>query len=123
MAKILIVDDSSMSRRMLRNILEKAGHQAIEAKDGISAIEAYFLNHPDLVLLDLVMEGMYGLDVLEKLRQLDSTVQVIIASADIQKSTRETAQTAGAKAFVNKPFASANVLEVVNTVLKGSGIC
>ena len=123
MAKILIVDDSSMSRRILRNILEKAGHQVIEAKDGISGIEAYFLNHPDLVLLDLVMEGMYGLDVLEKLRQLDSTVQVIIASADIQKSTRETAQTGGAKAFVNKPFASAKVLEVVNTVLKGSGIC
>lgn len=122
MAKILIVDDSSLSRRMLRNILEKAGHQVIEAKDGISAIEAYFLNHPDLVLLDLVMEGMYGLDVLEKLRQLDSTVKVIIASADIQTSTRETAQTAGARAFVNKPFASANVLEVVNIVLKGSEI-
>ncbi len=63
MAKILIVDDSSMSRRMLRNILEKAGHQVIEAKDGISGIEAYFLDHPDIVLLDLVMEGMYGLDV------------------------------------------------------------
>jgi len=122
MAKILIVDDSSMSRRMLRNILEKAGHQVIEAIDGISGIEAYFLDHPDLVLLDLVMEGMYGLDVLEKLRQLDSTVQVIIASADIQTSTRETAQTAGAKAFVNKPFASVKVLEVVNTVLKGSEI-
>ena len=66
---------------------------------------------------------MYGLDVLEKLRQLDSTVQVIIASADIQKSTRESAQTAGAKAFINKPFASVKVLEAVNTVLKGSGIC
>ncbi len=119
MAKILIVDDSSMSRRMLRNILEKDGHNVIEAKDGISAIEVYFLDRPDLVMLDLVMEGMYGLDVLTKLRELDASVQVIIASADIQKWTRSSADSAGAKGFVNKPFVSTNVLETVNTVLQG----
>ena len=120
MAKILIVDDSSMSRRMLKTILQNEGHQVVEAKDGISALELYFLDKPDLVMLDLVMDGMYGLEVLAKLLQMDSSVRVIIASADIQKWTREEAITAGAKAFVNKPFVSANVLEAVNRVLRGS---
>jgi len=120
MAKILIVDDSSMSRRMLKTILQNEGHQVVEAKDGISALELYFLDKPDLVMLDLVMDGMYGLEVLAKLLQMDSSVRVIIASADIQKWTRESAITAGAKAFVNKPFVSDNVLSAVNTVLRGS---
>ena len=120
MAKILIVDDSNMSRRMLKTIVQNEGHQVVEAKDGISALELYFLDKPDLVMLDLVMDGMYGLEVLAKLLQMDSSVRVIIASADIQKWTREEAITAGAKAFVNKPFVSDNVLSAVNTVLRGS---
>ena len=118
--KILVVDDSSMSRRMLRKILQSEGHEIVEAKDGMSAIELYFLDRPDLVTLDLVMEGMDGLEVLAQLLQLDKSAQVIIASADIQKLTREEAMRGGAKAFINKPFASTNVLEAVNTVLRGS---
>jgi len=120
MAKILIVDDSSMSRLMLKTILHSQGHQVVEAKDGISALELYFLDKPELVILDLVMDGMYGLEVLAKLLQMDKSAQVIITSADIQKWTRESAMTAGAKGFVNKPFVSTNILEAVNTVLRGS---
>ena len=56
MARILIVDDSALSRRMLRRILEGAGHEVIEAEDGMVAIEKYFLNKPDVVLLDLIMK-------------------------------------------------------------------
>ncbi|HSE97204.1 MAG TPA: response regulator, partial [Blastocatellia bacterium] len=52
MAKILVVDDSGMSRRSLRRMLEGDGHQVIEAEDGISALENYFLEKPDLVMLD-----------------------------------------------------------------------
>jgi two-component system chemotaxis response regulator CheY len=119
MAKILIVDDSGMSRRTLRKILEPAGHQIIEAEDGIAALERYFLDEPDLVFLDLTMTGMYGIDVLKKLREMDPQSRVIIASADIQSSTLDLVQESGARDFINKPFTSEKVLRVVSEVLEG----
>ena len=119
MAKILVVDDSGLSRRTLRKILESAGHEVIEAAEGIIALERYFLDAPDLVFLDLTMTGMYGIDVLNKLREMDTDARVIIGSADIQRSTREMVQAGGASAFINKPFASEQVLNVVNRVLQG----
>lgn len=119
MAKILIVDDSSLSRRMLGNILEKAGHHIIEAADGMSAIELYFLERPDLVFLDLVMNGMTGQEVLEKLLSLDKKAQIIVATADLQNLTQIAVKQAGANGFVNKPFVAATVLEAINAILKG----
>ena len=119
MAKILVVDDSGMSRRTLRKILEPAGHEVSEAAEGIHALERYFLDKPDLVLLDLTMTGMYGMEVLNRLREMDANARVIVASADIQRSTREMVQASGACAFINKPFATEQVLNVVNRVLQG----
>lgn len=117
MAKILIVDDSALSRRLLRRIVEAAGHQVLEAADGVAALESYFLERPDLVLLDLTMPGMYGLDVLKKLRELDGAARVIIASADIQSFTRGLALQAGACTFVNKPFVAEQVLSAIAAAL------
>lgn len=119
MAKILVVDDSGMSRRTLRKILEPAGHQVTEAADGIAALEHYYLDKPDLVLLDLTMTGMYGIDVLKKLREMDPQVRVIVGSADIQSSTRALVEEAGASAFINKPFTVAQVLDAVSWALEG----
>jgi two-component system chemotaxis response regulator CheY len=121
MAVILVVDDSGMSRRTLRKILEPAGHQVIEATDGISALERYFVDRPNLVLLDLTMGGMYGIDVLKKLREIYSGACVVVASADIQASTRAMVEEAGASAFINKPFDIDRVLDAVNAVLKEHG--
>ena len=70
-------------------MLEGAGYRWSEAEDGMVALERYFVEKPDLVLLDLVMKGMYGLDVLSKLRELDPAARVIVLSADIQTSSRE----------------------------------
>ncbi len=115
--KILIVDDSALSRRTLRRILESAGYEAVEADDGMTALELYFLEKPNLVLLDLVMKGMYGLDVLVKLREMDPKVLVVVASADIQSSTRQMVDEAGALAFINKPFVSEQVIAAVEAAL------
>jgi two-component system chemotaxis response regulator CheY len=115
--KILIVDDSSMSRRMLRRIVESSGYEVVEASEGAAGLEKYFLEKPDLVFLDLTMKDMYGLDVLEKLRELDPAACVIIASADIQDSTREMVSAAGANAFINKPLSPEKVLQVLESVI------
>ncbi len=117
--KILIVDDSALSRRTLRRILEAAGYEVVEADDGMTALEVYFLEKPVLVLLDLVMKGMYGLDVLVKLREMDPKALVVVASADIQSSTRSMVDEAGAFGFINKPFVSAQVIAHVEAALAG----
>ncbi len=120
-AKVLVVDDSALTRRSLRQILETAGCHVVEAEDGLTAIERYYLEKPDVVMLDLVMRGMYGLDVLQKLRELDASARVIVVSADIQSSSHDLAEQAGAKAFINKPFDKAEILVALDTALAGAG--
>ena len=116
---VLVIDDSGLTRRNLRNILERAGFTVSEAPDGMAALERYFVDKPDVVFLDLVMTGMYGLDVLTKLRELDEDARVVVISADIQTPTREAAEAAGASAFLNKPVDEREVLRTLDTVLAG----
>jgi two-component system chemotaxis response regulator CheY len=118
-AKILIVDDSPLSRRIVRGYLESAGHEVTEAADGVAAIDRYSLEKPDLVLLDLVMSGMDGLAVLQKLRENDNQARVIVATADIQNSTRAMAAEAGSRGFLNKPIRKEELLNAVNSGLEG----
>ena len=114
--KILIIDDSSMSRRMMRRIIESAGHDVVEADDGAAGIEKYFLENPDAVFLDLTMKDMYGLDVLAKLRELNAEARVVIASADIQDMTRTMVTEAGADGFINRPLTPEKVLECLDSI-------
>jgi len=117
--KILIVDDSGLARRRLRQILEKAGYEVAEAADGLNALERFFIEKPNVVMLDLVMNGMYGLEVLAKLRELDPDVKVIVVSADVQTSSQELVAEAGGEAFVNKPFDPEDILTVLESTLAG----
>ncbi|HKE84596.1 MAG TPA: response regulator [Vicinamibacterales bacterium] len=119
-SRILVVDDSALSRRRLRQILEPAGYEVAEADDGLSALERYFIDKPDVVLLDLVMKGMYGLEVLAKLRELDANAKVVVVSADIQTSSQNLAEAAGARGFISKPFEKADILKALENVLTGA---
>jgi two-component system chemotaxis response regulator CheY len=119
MTKILVVDDSRLARRNLRQILEPEGYQVVEAEDGLGALEQYFVDQPDVVMLDLVMKGMYGLDVLKKLREIDPGARVLVVSADVQTSSQVLAEEAGAKGFINKPFDRDQVLAALQAALAG----
>ena len=118
--RILVVDDSGLARRRARGILESAGYEVIEAEDGMSALEHYVVSKPDLVLLDLVMKGMYGLDVLTKLRQIDAAARVIVVSADVQTSSHDMVADAGAAGFLTKPIEADEVLTLVGSTLAGT---
>jgi two-component system, chemotaxis family, chemotaxis protein CheY len=121
MAKLLVVDDSSLSRRILRRILEEGGHKVAEAADGMIALEQYAMDKPDMVLLDVTMTEMNGLEVLRQLRALDANARVVMATADVQSSTRTLAEGGGAIGFVLKPFSSETILHAVNAALAGQG--
>jgi two-component system chemotaxis response regulator CheY len=116
-SKVLVVDDSSLARRSVRQILEPAGYDMLEADDGMVALERYFLDKPDVVLLDLVMRGMTGLDVLAQLKLLDPQACVVVVSADVQDSSRTLALAAGASGFITKPVEREALLKVVGDIL------
>jgi two-component system, chemotaxis family, chemotaxis protein CheY len=118
--KVLLVDDSGLARRRVRQMLETDGYEVIEAEDGVVALERYFVDKPDLVMLDLVMHGMYGLDVLTQLRQLDPSARVVVVSADVQESSQQMVQAAGAHAFLVKPVERDHMLATVRGVLQGA---
>jgi two-component system, chemotaxis family, chemotaxis protein CheY len=103
MTKILIVDDSAYARRTHRAILERAGLTVIEAATGTEAIEKFSLDHPRVVILDLSMEDIGGIEVLRTMRALDAEARVIVVSADVQRTTEENVREAGAERFVGKP--------------------
>lgn len=118
-AKILVVDDSNLSRRIARRILEEAGYAVTEAADGLAALERYSLDRPDLVLLDVTMAEMDGLEVLRQLRAMDPAARVVMATADVQTSTRTLAEAGGAVGFVGKPLAADPVVRAVGRALAG----
>ena len=121
-AQILVVDDSGFSRRILRQILEEAGYCVDEAQDGMEALERYALARPQVVLLDVVMNGMTGLEVLAKLRELDPKARVVLATADVQSSTAASAREAGAAGIICKPFQKERVIQAIAAVEKGEPV-
>jgi len=116
----MIVDDSGYTRRTHRRMVEADGHVVHEASTGLSAIEGYFVHRPDLVLLDLTMEDMGGLEVLARLREMDPAVRVIVVSADIQRSTAKLVVDAGALRFIGKPVSAEGLRDAVREALAGS---
>lgn len=119
MAKILIVDDSAYARRVHRKILEGAGHQVLEASSGLGAIEAFGLERPDCVMLDLSMEDIGGLEVLKQIRTMDPLACILVVSADVQRSTLEAVRAAGASGFVGKPVQVESLLSSLSSLVPG----
>jgi two-component system, chemotaxis family, chemotaxis protein CheY len=118
-SKVLIVDDSALARRTVRQALEELGHTVEEASDGAQALERYYISKPELVILDMVMSGMYGLEVLAKIREMDPAARVIVATADIQTTTADQVKAAGAKGILNKPVNRQQLAATIQLVMAG----
>ena len=119
MTTIMVVDDSTFARRVHRRILESAGHRVVEASTGLGALETYALERPHLVLLDLSMEDLGGVEVLRKLREIEPTVCVVVISADVQRSTEQMVREGGAVQFLGKPVSEDGLLRTVSSALEG----
>lgn len=118
MVKILLADDSAFMRKILTNILAKAGYTTIcEASDGEETVEVYKREKPDLVLLDIVMKKMYGTESLREILKFDPNAKVLMVSAVGQEKVIEESMAIGAKGFVVKPFKEEEVLAKVKQIL------
>ncbi len=119
MAKILIADDSVFMRKILARILNSMGYDnIIEAENGDETLEKFKKETPDLVLLDIVMRGRYGMDVLKDIIESNPAAKVIMVSAVGQESIVKEAADIGAKDFISKPFKEEQAIETINKVLK-----
>lgn len=119
MAKILIVDDSRTSRKILKDILEKAGHTIVgEAENGQRGVEEYELRKPDIVTLDITMPVMDGVQALKEIRKKDDKAKIIMVTAAGQREKMLEAVKCGASEFITKPYEADEILNVVRAAEK-----
>ena len=119
MAKnILICDDAAFMRMMIKDILTKNGYTVVgEAENGAKAVEKYAELKPDLVLMDITMPEMDGIQALKKIKEADPSATVNMCSAMGQQAMVIESIQSGAKDFIVKPFQADRVLEAVRKVV------
>ncbi|WP_425806967.1 response regulator [Desulfitobacterium sp. Sab5] len=118
-ANVLIVDDAAFMRMMVKDILTKNGFNVVgEAENGAVAVEKYTELNPDLVIMDITMPEMDGLQAVREIRKISSQARIIMCSAMGQQAMVIDAIQSGAKDFIVKPFQADRVIEAVNKALK-----
>ena len=117
MARILIVDDAEYQRVHISKMLTGNGHQAIEANNGLVAVDTYKNEHPDVVLIDITIPETGGLQALKEIRAFDPKARVVMLSALGQESVMLEAIKSGARDCITKPFEGDRVLNAIRKAL------
>ena len=118
MAKVLIVDDSRTSRRMLRELLEEMGHTVVdEATNGEDGFVKYKALNPDLVTLDITMPKMDGIQALALIRKYDSEAKAVMITAAGQREKMVQAVKYGASEFITKPYEKSEIEKILKKII------
>ena len=118
MAKIMLVDDAAFMRMMIKKALSSSGYtDFVEAQDGAEAVKKYEEEKPDMVIMDITMPNMDGLQALKKIRESDPGAKVVMCTAMGQESIVVDAIKSGARDFVVKPFDAQRIIQTVNDIL------
>lgn len=116
-ARILVIDDSKLSRTMVGKTLKENGYEVTEAINGREALLKVGTDEPDCILLDLLMPDMSGFDVLSTLKTGGVKIPSIILTADIQQTTRKRCLDLGAVDFINKPPLESDLIGAIEKAL------
>ena len=124
MPTILVVDDHEEIQDALAEILEEEGHQVVQAVDGLEALEVISSSRPDVVLLDIAMPGMDGLDTLRRLKDQPefSSLPVIMVTAQGDRQNMVKAVQLSVRDYVMKPWDPGEVEMRVNWALKAANV-
>ncbi|OHW62770.1 chemotaxis protein CheY [Andreesenia angusta] len=115
---ILVVDDAAFMRMMIKEILTKNGFDVVgEAENGAKAVEKYKELNPDLVIMDITMPEMDGIQAVKAIKEVDGNAKVVMCSAMGQQAMVIEAIQAGARDFIVKPFQADRVVEAIKKVL------
>ena len=122
MSRVLVIDDESTVGVVLRLAFDAEGHETVVAEDGRTGIELALAEHPDAIVLDLMMPRVNGYDVLDALRDADGMqeVPVLVLTAVALSSERDRCLSAGADAVMTKPFDPRDVVEALDDLLVAS---
>ena len=118
--RVLICDDAQFTRNILKNIMTKTGFVEVvgEAPNGNKGIELYKELKPDMVTMDLVMPEKGGIETIEEILKIDPKALIVVVSALGQEALVLEAAKKGAKDFIQKPFKTEQILEVLERILK-----
>ena len=120
MATILVVDDEPTIRLLVRAALEETGHRLLEAADGSTALDLARAERPDLILLDIVLPRLSGLEVCRRLKgdPATATTPVFLLTGFVQQAERQAAEEVGAEGFIAKPFSPAALVQQIEDTLR-----
>ncbi len=122
MAGILIIDDADEDLKRAREILSQAGYRINGiAKDGESGLQQYFERSPELVIIDLILPGMNGIDLLQKMREANPSARIILCTSAGQSPVIDLAMRSGANGYVVKPYDTEILLSAVRRILGSPG--
>jgi CheY-like chemotaxis protein len=123
MGRVLVVDDEPDVLLLCRLNLQQRGHELLEASEGGRGLELARERHPDVIVLDLMMPGMDGYQVLEALQRDDATsgIPVLVLTAKSLRADRERSHGLGAVAFLTKPFLPSELCEMVDSLVPTGG--
>lgn len=123
MGRVLVVDDEPDVLLLCRLNLQQRGHELLEAAEGRTAIELAREQHPDVIVLDLMLPGISGYDVLEALQRDEKTadIPVLVLTAKSLAADRERSHVLGASAFLTKPFLPNDLCEMVDSLTGPTG--
>lgn len=117
--RILVADDLSFMRMVQKEILHDKGYDVVgEAADGIEAVDKYKQLHPDIVILDITMPHMNGLEAMRKIFEYDRNAKIVICSALGQQQLIVEAIKAGVRDFIVKPFKAERVISAIEKAIK-----
>jgi two-component system chemotaxis response regulator CheY len=117
MARVLVVDDAAPVREMCAWILRRRGHEVIEADNGASAARLYAAEHPDAVLLDVMMPGVDGLTALAEIRTYDPAARVAMLTGARDEATIRRAVALGARDYLAKPIQASRLVQAVERMV------
>jgi CheY-like chemotaxis protein len=115
---VLVVDDNEVAQRLCKRVLEKVGYTVLMAGDGLEAVNLAFRALPSMILMDVAMPGIDGLEAMRRIKAELPGMPVVIASAHSMESDRERYLAAGADDVLSKPFRLADLVSVVDRVAK-----
>ena len=119
MAAVLIVDDTLFMRASIKQMLEANGHSvAGEASNGVEAIAKFAEVKPDVILMDITMPDMDGLEALRRIKQIDPNAKVVMCTAMGQQAMVAKAVELGAQQFIVKPFQAERLIAAIDTVCR-----
>jgi two-component system, cell cycle response regulator DivK len=117
--RILIVEDNDLNRQLLHDLLEAHGYVTLQTKDGMEALKLARLHHPDLILMDIQLPDVSGLQVTKWIKGDDDlkTIPIIAVTAFVMKGDEEQIREGGCEAYIAKPISVVNFLRTVRRLL------